>query len=247
MQHQQQLNEELRAGDLRELVNNIFEIDSYASKMGSDEDIVVLSFTVENREPADDLVNFVERGYDFVLDADITPGELNDGRYKVFVEIERNRRVGEQIMEILDGVGKLTGIDNFKFRYYKSFHSLPASQESLTETIPTSKDDYRVKIQENNLNNFSNFFGRSYVENISVDDEDIVFQKKYSDPLRLRIKQFGSKNDVYEALPGPMMIESKDIAEILFFTKYIGNYNINKIGGVFVFENDRYALALEKI
>lgn len=246
MQHQQ-LNEELRAGDLHELVNNIFEVDSYASKMGSDEDIVVLSFTVENREPADDLVNFVERGYDFVLDADVTPGELNDGRYKVFVEIERNRRIGEQIMEILDGVGKLTGIDNFKFRYHKSFHSLPASQNSLTETIPMSKDDYHVKIQENHLNNFSNFFDRSYVESISVDDEDIVFQKKYTDPLRMRIKQFGAKAEVYDNLPGPMMIESKDIAEVLYFTKYIGNYNINKVGGVFVFENDKYALALEKI
>lgn len=246
MQHQQ-LNEELRAGDLHELVNNIFEIDSYASKMGSDEDIVVLSFTVENREPADDLVNFVERGYDFVLDADVTPGELNDGRYKVFVEIERNRRIGEQIMEILDGVGKLTGIDNFKFRYYKSFHSLPASQDSLIETIPMSKDSYHIKIQENNLNNFSNFFGRSYIESISVDDEDIIFQKKYADPLRMRIKQFGPKHEVYDSLPGPMMIESKDMAEILYFTKYIGSYNINKINGAFVFENDKFALVLEEI
>lgn len=246
MQHQQ-LNEELRAKDLYNLVDNIFEVDSYASKMGSDEDIVVVSFTVEDKEPADDLVNFIERGYDFVLDADITPGEINDGKYKVFVEIERNRRIGEQIMEILDGIGKLTGIDNFKFRYYKSFNSLPADQESITETVPTSKDDYRVKIQENNLNNFSNFFQRSYVESVSVDNEDIVFQKKYADPLRLRIKQFGPKHDVYDNLTGPMMIESKDMAEVIFFTKYIGNYNINKIGGLFVFENDKYAVALEKI
>ena len=42
MQHQQ-LNEELIAGDLKMLVDNIFEIDSYASKMGSDKDIVVLA------------------------------------------------------------------------------------------------------------------------------------------------------------------------------------------------------------
>jgi len=246
MQHQQ-LNEELRAKDLYDLVDNIFEVDSYSSKMGSDEDIVVVSFTVEDKEPADDLVNFIERGYDFVLDADITPGELNDGKYKVFVEIERNRRISEQIMEILDGIGKLTGIDNFKFRYYKSFNSLPADQENITETVPTSKDDYHVKVQENNLNNFSNFFDRSYVESVSVDNEDIVFQKKYADPLRLRIKQFGPKHDVYDNLNGPMMIESKDMAEVIFFTKYIGNYNINKIGGLFVFENGKYAVALEKI
>jgi hypothetical protein len=240
-----QLNEDLREGDLRGLVHHIFEIDSYSSKMGEDADVVVISFTVESKDPAEDLVNFVERGYDFVLDADVTPGELNDGKYKVFVEIERNRKISDQIAEMIDGVKKLTGLDKFKFRYYKSFKSLPADESNLTEVVPTSKDDYEVKIQENNLNNFSNFFNQSYIESISVDDEDIVFQKKYADPLRLKIKNFGLKKDVYNSISGPMMIESKDIAEVLYITKYVGNFNINKIGNCFIFENKNYALALE--
>ena len=41
----QQLNEDLLAGDLKMLVRNIYEIDSYSSKMGSDKDIVVLNRT----------------------------------------------------------------------------------------------------------------------------------------------------------------------------------------------------------
>ena len=82
-----QVNEGLLAGDLRMLVDNIIEIDSYSSKMGDDKDIVVLAFTVKSQDPATDLVTFVENGYDFVLDADASPGELSDGKYKVFVEI----------------------------------------------------------------------------------------------------------------------------------------------------------------
>jgi len=242
----QQLNEELLAGDLRMLVDNIFEIDSYASKMGSDEDIVVLSFTVEQKEPAEDLVNFIERGYEFVLDADSTPGELQNGKYKVFIEMERTRRVPEQIMEILYGVGKLCEIDNFKFRYYKSFHSMEVSETNLQETIPTSKDDYQLKIQENKLNNFSNFFNKSYLESVDVDNDTLIFQKKYAEPLRMKIKEFGLKETVYRKLTGKLMIESKDIAEVLFFTKYLGNYNINKINNYFVFENENYALTLER-
>ena len=136
--YRQQLNEELRERDLHNLVDNIFEIDSYASKMGNDKDIVVLSFTVEEEAPAKDLVNFVERGYDFVLDADATPGELKGGKYKVFVEIERNRRVGEQIMELLNGVEKLTGIEQFKFRYHKGFNSIPVEENTLVEIVPGS-------------------------------------------------------------------------------------------------------------
>jgi hypothetical protein len=242
-----QLNEDLKANDLYNLVDNIFEVDTYGSKMGSDKDIVVLSFTVEDKEPADDLVNFIERGYDFVLDADATPGELADGSYKVFVELERNHRVAEQIIEMLDGVGKLTGIDNFKFRYYKNFESVPVDVASLTETIPTSKDDYEIRIKESTLNNFSNFFNKSYIESISVDSDDLVFQKKYAEPLRMRIKQFGTTQAVYESLTGPMLIEGQDLAQVLFLSKFLGDYNINKIGNTFIFENNGYAVALERV
>ncbi len=241
-----QLNEGLLSGDLKFLVDNIFEVDSYASKMGEDKDIVVLSFTVNSQNPANDLVEFVENGYDFVLDADISPGELDDGKYKVFVEIERNKRIHEQILELLNGVKNLAEINDFKFRYYKSFHSLDATRENLDGTIPKSKNDYEVSIQENHLNNFSNFFGRSFLEQVSVDNNDIVFQRKYAEPLRMRIKDFGKTTEVYETIKGPIMLESKDISEVLYFTKYIGNYNITKVGGQFIFENEGYALALEK-
>jgi len=243
----QQLNEGLLAGDLRMLVNNIFEVDSYASKMGEDKDIVVLSFTVESQKPADDLVEFVENGYDFVLDADISPGELNDGKYKVFVEIERNRRIHEQILELLNGVGLLSEISDFKFRYHKAFNSLDANNENLDGTIPKNKDDYEVTIQENHMNNFSNFFGRSYLEQVSVDQEDIVFQKKYAEPLRMRIADFGTKAEVYDNIVGPIMLEGSSMSEIMYFTKYVGNYNITKVGDKFVFENGKYAVALEKV
>lgn len=243
----QQLNEELRERDLHGLVDDVFDVDSYASKMGDDKDIVVISFTVEDQEPAKDLVNFVERGYDFVLDADATPGEVEDGRYKVFVEIERNRRIGEQVMEILDGVGKLTGIDKFKFRYHKSFHSTPVDENTLVEIIPTTADDYEMRIKEGRMNNFSNFFNKSYLEAISVDQDDLTFQKKYSEPLRMRIRDFGTTQEIYESLKGPLMIEGSAIAEIMYLTKYIGSYNVNKIGNLFVFENEGYAVTLEKI
>ena len=243
----QQLNEDLLAGDLKMLVNNIFEVDSYASKMGSDKDVVVLSFTVESVGPAKDLVTFCERGFDFVLDADHSPGELDDGKYKVFVEIERNRRVAEQINELLLGISQLAEVDNFKFRYHKSFNSLDANIQTLQEIIPNNKEDYQVKIQENYMNNFSNFFSNSYIESIHVDNDDIIFKKKYAEPLRMRIKDFGLKSTIYENAKGPFMFESKDVAEVLYYTKYLGNYSINKVADTVIIENGKFAVALEKL
>lgn len=246
MSHQQ-LKEALHPEDLSGLVKDVFEVDSYASKMGSDKDVVVVSFTVDSLAPAQDLVNFIERGYDYVLDADATPGEMEDGNYKVFIELERLQKVPQQIMEILDGVGKLTGIDEFKFRYYKSFHSMPATEEELTANIPATSQDYETQLGENVMNNFTNFFNKSYLESVYVENDDIVFQRKYSEPLRMRIKDFGPRPDIYASIQGPLMLEGKDISEVLFYTKTLGNYNITKIGSSFIFENQGYALVLERI
>lgn len=242
-----QLNEELLANDLEDLIGHIFEIDSYKSKIGSDKDIVVLSFTVESSDAAKDLVNFLERGYDYILDADATPGELNDGKYKVFAEMERTRRVPEQIVEMLYGVGKISNHKDFKFRYYKSFHSIPATIENLISHIPISKEDYEGKLDEQYLNNFHNFFNRSYLDSINVDENDIIFQKRFAEPLRMKIVNFGDKSDVYSSVEGKVMFEHTDVGEVVFLSKYIGEYNISKIGRSFIFENKNKALVLQPV
>ena len=51
--------------------------------MGDDADMVVLSFKVGGKEPAVDLVNFIEKGFDFIIDADTSAGEMEDGDYIV--------------------------------------------------------------------------------------------------------------------------------------------------------------------
>jgi len=241
------LNEDLRKGDLKLLVDNIFEVDSYVSKMGSDQDVSTISFTVTGQAAAKDLVKFLENGYSFILDADISSGQVKDDKYKVFVEIERNKDTAKNITEMLDGVGKLADVENFKFRYYKSFQSEEAEMSRLNEIIPTSPDAYDLRIKESYMNNFSNFFNRSFIENIDVNDDTLVFQKMYAEPLRMKIKNFGQKNAVYDSTPGAFMLESKDMAEILYLTKYLGNYNITKIGNTFIFENNNHAVSLETL
>ena len=79
---------------------------------------------MKEKHAPDDLMNFIEKGYP-VTDADATAGEQSDGTYKVFVEIERDRHISDNILEIVDGVGKLADLDKFKFRYYKNIRSKP--------------------------------------------------------------------------------------------------------------------------
>ena len=81
----------LQHKDLEDLLSEVIEIDSDKSKMGDDADIVTVTFSTITKEAANDLSGFIERGYEFVLDADVTSSEQADGTYKVFVELERDR------------------------------------------------------------------------------------------------------------------------------------------------------------
>ena len=243
----QQLNENLHESDLKDLVKKVFEIDSYKSKIGDDEEIIVLSFTVESEDPAKDLENFIEMGYNFVLDADTSIGETDDGTYKVFVEIERNRNAINYILKLLDGISRLTDIDIMRFRYFKSFTSYAATKENLTKIVPLDKDSYEIATEKHMLENFTNFFSNSYLDSVELLDESIIFKNAWGSPLKFKIIQSGPKKTMYETLKGPIMLEQRDMADIMFLTKYIGNYNITKINNQYIFENKNYAVILEKL
>ena len=238
--------ESLHSEDLRDLVKKVFEIDSYKSKVGNDEDICVLSFTVDQKDPAKDLENFCEMGYSFILDADCTSGETDDGKYIVFVEIERTRHLGEQIFELIEGVKKLTGLEDMRFRYFKSFKSEPATEEKLKSIVPTNKNEYNIATKEQPLNNFSNFFSKSYADSLNVVNESITFKRAFSGPVTFDILNSGTRQEVYASVQGPIMLESKDMAEVMFLSKVIGNYNITKIKDTFIFENSGWAVALKR-
>jgi len=240
------LTESLRAGDLRDLVKKVFEIDSFKSKIGKDEQICVLSFTVDQEEPAKDLENFFEMGYDFILDADVSPGETEDGNYRVYVELERTRHLCEQIFELIEGVEKLTDMEDMRFRYFKSFKSQSATLENLELTVPKDKEGYAISTEKNRLDNFSEFFKNSYAEELKLIDESITFKRAYSGPVTFNVLTSGPKQEVYNSIKGPIILENKDMAEVMFLTKVIGNYNITKIGNAFIFENTNWAVALER-
>jgi hypothetical protein len=236
----------LRQGDLKDLVYHIFEIDAYASKMGDDKNIITLSFTVKDKPPADDLVKFLEGGYSFILDSDVTAGEQSDGNYRVFVEIERDKSANQNIIEIVDGVTKLADVEDFKFRYYKGFRSHDVTIENLDREVPLDPDNYGITVSESNLNNYKNFFSNSYVEKIVMEDNIISIKKAYSDKLMFEFVDFGETLKTVKRIN-----ESLDIMdsypEILFLTKYLGDYNICKYGDKLVFENSECVLVLKRL
>ena len=87
------INEGLDYHDFEGQIQPYLSVDEYSAKMGEDSEIVTIAFTVSSEQAGLDLADWFERGYDFVLDAQVSEGETNDGKFLVFVEMDRRSKI----------------------------------------------------------------------------------------------------------------------------------------------------------
>lgn len=242
-----QLNEGLRPLDLKEMVYPTFEVDTYSSKMGEDRDVCVLSFQVKDRAPAKDLMEFIEKGYQFVLDSDVSSGENDKGEYSVFVEISRTPKLAEQIKDIIYGVNKLTGIKDWGFKYHKE-HSLHNVNEDTLQSVipltPTSYDNLLVRVKTESI---KKFFNKTLMDDLTLDGDVITIHKPFNQKVQLKMIKEAASDAILEGVDDPITVDQESMSEIFWLTKVLGNYNINKVGNNFVFDNQGQSMLLQRI
>jgi hypothetical protein len=246
MPNQHNLTEGLRSGDLKDYVSEVFTVDRFKSKMGEDGDVVVLGFKVREKNPAIDMMEFIEKGYGFILDADMSAGEENDGQYQVFVEIERTPELKTQLKELLGGIGQLCSCREWKFRYQSAPHSVEFNEENITENIPLTKEEYEHKILEIKTADIKEFFDQGSTDVALESDNTLTFSKPYSGDVNATFISIGDYEDVKNTVPGPLSLDESSQSQVLFLNKYIGNYDINKIGNKFLIRNGTKAIVIEK-
>lgn len=138
-----QLSEGLQFRDLEGMMKPTIHVDEFSSKMGDDEDIIVLSFFVRDRQAAKDLVSWFEKGYDFVLDADRSPGEIKPNRFLVYVEMRRRKAAARNTAELIDDLGTLTEFSPEDWIIHYQDQQQPFSEENFVAMVPLTPDDYR--------------------------------------------------------------------------------------------------------
>lgn len=131
--------------DLQGQLNDKITIDEYAAKMGKDSDIVTITFTTHSKLAAKDLVTWFERGYDFVLDASISDGEIEPGKWLVFVEMDRRSKVPERIITLLSDLETLTGIELNDWNVEIEGDEYEASEEIMKEKMILNPNEYKDK------------------------------------------------------------------------------------------------------
>lgn len=146
-------------------------VDEYAAKMGENSDIVTLSFTVKSEAAGNDLVDWFERGYDWVLDAQVSEGELESNRWLVFVEINRRSTVPERIVELLKDLKTLTNLKVTEWTVQVDDEDYDPDEKILQQVIICNPNRYKMeKEKEGDLNEMREIAGLDR-KKIFVDDE----------------------------------------------------------------------------
>jgi hypothetical protein len=169
------INEGLDYLDMVGQINPVISVDEYKAKMGKDSDIVTLAFLVNSEAAGNDLVDWFERGYDWILDASVSEGELRPGKYLVFVEIKRRMAVPERIVELIEDLETLTELPINDWTVEINDEEYDPEVEVLRQVITTSPHEYRIK-EEGELNEMRKRAGVDTVKLYGEPDKDI---KKY--------------------------------------------------------------------
>jgi len=240
------ITEGLRKGDLKDLIYPEFKVDTFRSKMGEDQDVCVIAFQAQERLPAKDLMEFVEKGYDFVLDADVSSGENPKGEYTVFVELERTPNIAGNIREMLYGLKKLTGITEWQFSYYKYPEKLLANESNLEEQVPATTDAYQSRLKEYRVNKTGEFFDKTVMDDLDIEESILRIRKPFGQIIEMEIVSEGDRDTVLKTINEPLTEDESSVSEIFWLTKVLGDYDISKYGDKFMFTNKDQAMLLKR-
>jgi hypothetical protein len=168
-----QLFETLSFKDLEGMMKPTIHVDEFSSKMGDDDDIIVVSFFVRAEEAAKDLMSWFEKGYDFVLDADRSPGEIKPGRFLVYVELRRRSTAGANVEQLLNDLGTLTEYeDSSAWTMHYKGKEIPFTRDDFDKTVPLSPRAYRERY-EKDLNEVRVAAGMPVVTTYDKRDRDL--------------------------------------------------------------------------
>jgi hypothetical protein len=240
------VKEGLRKSDLKDLVYPQLQIDTFKSKMGEDSDVCVVTLQAKDRSPARDLMEFIEKSYDFVLDADISAGENSKGEYSIFVEIERTPAIAEQIIDMLYGVKNLTDLKEFDFSYYKTDQTMSVTKENLDSIVPKNGIEYNAMINERRVQDATDFFDKTFMDHIEIQGNMLSIFKPFGNRIDLEVVSEGTVEEVTANIQDPIVENGESTAEMFWLTKVLGDYNITKYGDNFLLTNGKHAKLIKR-
>lgn len=165
--------------DMEGQLEPIVSVDEYVAKMGKNKDIVTVTFTAKSEQVGKDLVDWFERGYDFVLDASVSEGELDMNKWLVFVEMNRRSSVPDRIVELISDLKTLTNLKVTDWTIVVDEEDYDCDVDVLKQVIILNPAKYKMEVEdEEELNEMREIAGLDRKKIYEKDNEILDFVSK---------------------------------------------------------------------
>jgi hypothetical protein len=148
---------------------------------------------------------------------------------------------------LLEEITKLTGIQEWRFRYYKNVDSHAFDRDVIENIVPLNGDAYDTMIETFNQSELDRFFNKGVTEQRYVKEDIIEFGRHASGKIRLKVVDEGTTEEMMAKYSGAIKLDETSMSEVLFFTKFLGNYNIQKIEDNMFFTNGTRTKVMKRI
>lgn len=239
----------LRNLDLKNVIIPYVTIDEFEPKSGTNEEILILSFYCKNKNAAEDLRDFIEKGYNSFIDVDLSDNPNTDGNYLVFVELDRTPSARTNITEIIQDVENTTGKMTWQISTYLDPLSkkYPLKSNEWVKYVSWSKDEYMTKKEYNRylvrksfLEDFTKYLDKNvkilrdgveinnnYFKIVSVSDDKIfnridegIYQQLYDTELTTVKNSFGISYN-YHTSKNYIFVENKENNQVIMISRKI--------------------------
>lgn len=208
----------LKQGDLKDTVLSKVSIDEFEPKTGDSKDVLVLGFHVLEQNVGDDLYSFLNSSIFEIRDVEVSPNPNKSGYYMVFIEMDRNENVLENIRSIIKDVENISGKLTWKGKTHIYDSYIPVFEDEIEKYIISDPDKYMTKeeweekvaqeeeeekerkAEEARLdvnNQIMEFMKKSQVLGLDINENQITF-KDSKNHATLEIVNFGPAKDIME-------------------------------------------------
>jgi hypothetical protein len=123
------------------------------------------------------------------------------------------------------------------------FGHLVKSEEELKK----AEEDYKNKMLEIKGDAIKEFFDRTPFDSVKIDENhSVTISKPFSGSVNLELLAMGPYQEIQDSLQGAIQLDEASQSQMFFLNKYLGNYDINKIGNKFLIRNGSKAIVIEK-
>ena len=213
--------------EMQNYISEVIAVDSFAAKLGKDEDVCVLKFQSNNKTVAEDLVNFIETGCDFILDADMSPAKNDQGLYNIFVEIERNDDIPKKIIEVIRDVEQVSGMLPWQFKFYKNENLYALNDENINTIVPTSPSQYKLLTDDKIEEDIKAFFESASVVTKRIKGKKLILKKAFTSHEMI-IESFNKD------VKGTYKIDRESSEQASYLNHWLGGgYSVVKVDDLF--------------